>query len=68
MPVRLGPVTVKQLIAKLQKLPPTAVVRGGVIESNIDAEMAEMTVVLAWPIGLDMPPILARALKESTHG
>jgi hypothetical protein len=52
MPVRLGPMTVAQLIDKLRKLPPTAFVHSGIVGSVLKPsmeEMAELTVVLRWP-------------------
>ena len=64
MPVRLAPVTVRQLIARLADLPPTAVVRSGIIKSKWDQGLAEFTVVLEWPIELEMPKALVDALKE----
>ena len=52
MPVRLGHMTVEQLIDKLGKLPPTAVVHSGIVGTFLKPsmeEMAEFTVVIRWP-------------------
>jgi hypothetical protein len=60
---------VAELIATLQKLPPTAVVVSGFAAHRLLTDLAEATFVVQWPFEFKTPPIIAAILEEAegTH-